>query len=206
MKNRFINFTAVALAASFATSSAWAATITLDVQNVVTAPDTPTVFGVLQYEGTLGDILGFYNATTSNALAERFDAGNNGDEEDLVETLTGLTMVSLGGTELPITGTSASVAANTYFTAKFGGSVAVFHNTTDSAITVSFDASSNDACKEIGLSPSLCGGISHYKVVSDGTTSDDDDDDTPPVPLPAAGWMLIAGVGGLYAMRRRRKS
>lgn len=26
------------------------------------------------------------------------------------------------------------------------------------------------------------------------------------VPLPAAGWMLIAGVGGLVAMRRRRKS
>ncbi|MBG6178688.1 hypothetical protein IWQ55_006516 [Labrenzia sp. EL_208] len=26
-----------------------------------------------------------------------------------------------------------------------------------------------------------------------------------PVPLPAAGWMLLAGVGGLVAMRRRRK-
>jgi hypothetical protein len=30
--------------------------------------------------------------------------------------------------------------------------------------------------------------------------------DTPVVPLPAAGWMLIAGVGGLVAMRRRRKN
>lgn len=27
----------------------------------------------------------------------------------------------------------------------------------------------------------------------------------PPVPLPAAGWMLIAGLGGLAALRRRRK-
>lgn len=27
-----------------------------------------------------------------------------------------------------------------------------------------------------------------------------------PVPLPAAGWMLIAGVGGLVAMRRKRKA
>jgi hypothetical protein len=27
-----------------------------------------------------------------------------------------------------------------------------------------------------------------------------------PVPLPASGWMLIAGVGGLVALRRRRKS
>lgn len=30
------------------------------------------------------------------------------------------------------------------------------------------------------------------------------DDDMPPVPLPAAGWMLIAGIGGLAAMRRRK--
>ncbi len=28
----------------------------------------------------------------------------------------------------------------------------------------------------------------------------------PAVPLPAAGWMLLAGVGGLAAMRRRRKT
>ncbi|MEO9576479.1 MAG: VPLPA-CTERM sorting domain-containing protein [Tateyamaria sp.] len=29
---------------------------------------------------------------------------------------------------------------------------------------------------------------------------------TTPVPLPAAGWMLLAGVGGLAAMRRRKKA
>lgn len=28
----------------------------------------------------------------------------------------------------------------------------------------------------------------------------------PPVPLPAAGWMLLAGIGGLAALRRRRKA
>jgi hypothetical protein len=27
-----------------------------------------------------------------------------------------------------------------------------------------------------------------------------------PVPLPAAGWMLLAGVGGLVALRRRAKA
>lgn len=32
-------------------------------------------------------------------------------------------------------------------------------------------------------------------------------DYTPPVvPLPAAGWMLMAGIGGLAAMKRRRKA
>ena len=30
--------------------------------------------------------------------------------------------------------------------------------------------------------------------------------DIPPVPLPAAGWLMLAGVGGLVAMRRRRKA
>ena len=33
-----------------------------------------------------------------------------------------------------------------------------------------------------------------------------DPDDPSPVPLPAAGWMLLAGVGGLTVMRRKRKS
>ena len=31
-------------------------------------------------------------------------------------------------------------------------------------------------------------------------------DDAAPVPLPAAGWMLIVGLGGLAAMRRRSKA
>jgi hypothetical protein len=30
--------------------------------------------------------------------------------------------------------------------------------------------------------------------------------DTAPIPLPAAGWMLLAGIGGLVAMRRRKKT
>ena len=41
--------------------------------------------------------------------------------------------------------------------------------------------------------------ISHVSFYDTG-------EDVPPVPLPAAGWMLLAGVGGLAAMRRRRKS
>lgn len=31
-------------------------------------------------------------------------------------------------------------------------------------------------------------------------------DEPPPVPLPAAGWMLIAGIGGLAALRRRKRA
>jgi hypothetical protein len=41
-------------------------------------------------------------------------------------------------------------------------------------------------------------GVSHYDLwYLDSTT---------PVPLPAAGWMLIAGIGGIAAMKRRKKT
>lgn len=42
------------------------------------------------------------------------------------------------------------------------------------------------------------GGFSHY-------TEFGSIPGLPPVPLPAAGWMLIAGLGGLAAIRRRKK-
>ena len=44
------------------------------------------------------------------------------------------------------------------------------------------------------------GELSHLSIYGRG------DGDTPQIPLPAAGWMMIAGIGGLAALRRRRKS
>lgn len=38
----------------------------------------------------------------------------------------------------------------------------------------------------------------------DGGTTGGDDDDVPVIPLPAAGWMLLAGIGCLAAIRRRQ--
>jgi hypothetical protein len=43
-------------------------------------------------------------------------------------------------------------------------------------------------------------GLSHLEVAGVFTGT------TPVVPLPAAGWLLLAGVGGLAAMARRRKA
>jgi hypothetical protein len=33
-----------------------------------------------------------------------------------------------------------------------------------------------------------------------------DPDDPAPVPLPAAGWLMLAGLGGLGALARRRRT
>ena len=49
-----------------------------------------------------------------------------------------------------------------------------------------------------------------YAIVDKGIVARERDrfpgDDMPPVPLPAAGWMMIAGLGGLAAIRRRKKA
>lgn len=43
------------------------------------------------------------------------------------------------------------------------------------------------------------GGLSHMSIYTSGNP-------TSPIPLPAAGWLMLAGLGGLVAVRRRRKS
>ena len=45
--------------------------------------------------------------------------------------------------------------------------------------------------------------IAYGAPFGDGATIDFDVFATP-VPLPAAGWLLLGGLGGLYAMRRRK--
>ena len=47
----------------------------------------------------------------------------------------------------------------------------------------------------------VAGGNIRYAAIDVGSLPGDD---TPVVPLPAAGWLLLAGVGGLAAMKRRK--
>jgi hypothetical protein len=109
-------------------------------------------------------------------------------------------MVDLGGTELPIVGSSATVAGNTYFTAKFAQSVGVFWNTTDNDIVVTF-ISSNECQSDSSIPNNQCGGISHYKVAPDG--SDDPGDFV--VPLPAGLPLVLTGLGVMGVLRARKR-
>ena len=51
------------------------------------------------------------------------------------------------------------------------------------------------------------GDLSHsFGLGTPGNQNNDDEDPMNPVPLPASGWLLLAGLAGIGAMSRRRKS
>lgn len=52
----------------------------------------------------------------------------------------------------------------------------------------------------------LFGPDSFYTAINDITYSYASTNTVPPVPLPAAGWLMLGAIGGLAAVRRRRKS
>lgn len=77
----------------------------------------------------------------------------------------------------------------------------------DGVSRVSFTTSSNSQFRVDCVVATFSGTTSEPRSGFDAACGLGDDPGNPEVvPLPAAGWMLIAGVGGLLAMKRRRKA
>lgn len=98
---------------------------------------------------------------------------------------------------------AVGVAVNTVVTLKGGDCFAafLFSPLTFFDVSGSFNMASAGVTVGNDCKGTNAAALSHLSVfTADGTS-------TPSVvPLPAAGWMLLAGVGGLAAIRRRRKA
>ncbi|ABG30315.1 VPLPA-CTERM sorting domain-containing protein [Roseobacter denitrificans] len=123
---------------------------------------------------------------------------------------------NVGGTLFTNKGTGAStVNATATVNQLIDGLVAFSFGTTiptASAGEIFNNAGANPASANYAIGYKAISATSYYVLFDDIASGDRDFDDMAmridiaPVPLPAAGFMLLAGIGGLAAMKRRKKS
>ena len=183
-----MDFRKVALLGAFllAGGAAQASTISLVGDRVNGQNVTPNyVFGTATCSiGCQGVIAGGLSSTT--ALAQDFGNANETTEVNQLNALLGLVPPDLftvadanrEGNASPFTFSGQYVAL------KVGQMTAYLFNSAGVEQTVTY--SGNPA-----------GGLSHKTFIGELPP-------TPTIPLPAAGWLLIAGLGGLVAMRKRK--
>ncbi|WP_433989198.1 hypothetical protein SuNHUV7_35170 (plasmid) [Pseudoseohaeicola sp. NH-UV-7] len=171
------------VASLFIASSALAATYTQTTTGSlcsITADVSPDA------DACFGTTLENANAQQVNLNSDMFTVGTT--------TVTGLfgytdwtTFQSVGSVSGDQKTGTIAVNTNTY------GMVAVLLKSANTFAAYRFDNGLNGILSFFTPNDS---GLSNYVIAGRNPS---------PVPLPAAGWMLLAGVGGLAAMRRRKK-
>lgn len=135
--------------------------------------------------GCLGVIASGLSPTT--ALAQDFGNANEATEVNQLNALLGLVppdLFTVADASRENNGNSPFTFSGQYIALKVGQMTAYLFNSAGVEQTVTY--SGNPA-----------GGLSHKTNIGELPP-------TPTIPLPAAGWLLIAGLGGLVAMRKRK--
>lgn len=215
--NKCFKMAAASAAILAAASAAQAATIT--ITNYDDTSSNPSV-NIIEFVGSSTDLLGFVGAfasvdlggrfleegypsseaTATAGLATGYTADPNSNpltELDKFAIVTGLSSYialkddsgnSEGSYQASGSDTIAVVSAE-YFSLKYAGYLAFFKNDSGGALTINMWSGD---CEN---DPTACSSntISHVtEYIS-------------PVPVPASGLLLLGGLGGLVAMRRRKK-
>lgn len=200
---------AITCAAVITGGAASAASLTYDSWTDTDAPSISPVVTITD-EGSsvfLVDIALEAGSLTGSILAMFFDVGANyGDmsvtdgsyDPSSITSTSGVVAPSSVGSNENLNGVPAAITDLFDFALEFAMNDAVGTNALSFKLTDANDALALSDFNYLGL-----------RVQQVGPNGEDSDKlvatSTPVVPLPAAGWLLLGGIGGIAALKRRKK-
>ncbi|MGE0408453.1 MAG: VPLPA-CTERM sorting domain-containing protein [Amphiplicatus sp.] len=180
-RSGFLTAAAAALLSVFAVNAASANVITVagGIGTITCTSSCEAYTGA----GSPGEPTGPGTLSSTTASVYPGNPSNEASEATRLSTLSGLTFTSADADRTLGNGGSMSFQTLAeYFLLKLGNVAVYLKNTSGGLLTVDYAATAGAGA-----------GLSHYTEFSE-------------VPLPAAGWLMLAGLAGLGFSTRRRKT
>lgn len=217
---RYAHLLAAGFAAALTAGTATAATVTL-------SGGTPQALGTISGQDFTGR-LGLAGVTTlwrgdsmlaltlngASTLTFSLVAAESGFSNSL--NLSGMTIISENADAALPDFTTGALAGQTLMSGNYASGTVISDllSFTTSGPGGTFFSDDDEFGVFSNAAITGAGGVSSFFLSfdDDGANSDDNHDDIivrvdiSPVPLPAAGWLLVAGMGGLVGMRRFRRA